>query len=233
MPPRKGKKRTPSKRDSDIESSLSKSAHNVDNEKDAIFDSDSDALGDEVEEANLKGKKEREWQSDEKKIKYFENKRRRAEKQVEVVKDLMDAMGKSTSLIEYEKLKEERRKFWEEFGGLTKSEFKKIWLASEKQIKDTEHGLFGKNDGGNQLNKQGSSSSINVRKLRTSIDSNVRGERKRSRVESKKKWSVYIDPDEYDEELMNFEDNDIYFEEKITFSDVERDEKDLIRFSFE
>ena len=157
------------------QSTPSKNAHNIDDEEEVIFDSDSDEEGDEGKSPKVPFT-ERPVQKQRvvqrvvnKNSKYFKNKERRSEGEKHINKDLVKIMASVISISEYKEKKEIRKKYWSNFGGFSKGEFRKVWDQCEKTISDEEQKFFERCN--NYLMRQRKKTSpTNVSRKRPSIN---------------------------------------------------------------
>ncbi len=119
-----------------------------------------------------------------------------------------------------------------------KQDFKRVWEQSLKRVQQDQEKFFEKHRSGNNVGKN--------QQRRTSSDNN-KGKRPREAVSGtttmstdarikrplvgqiNDKWAHLWFP-EYDENLIDFDNEEFYFEEEITESDIERDEEDPISF---
>lgn len=239
MPQRKNKKISPPK-NSQLDSSSTKFIHNIDDEEEVIFDNDSDedVKGEETSKNTLKKKTMKDGEEGKiinKNSKYHRQLRERKEKETEFVKELKEMMNAATSKSDYLVQKKKRKIWWAEYQSLTKSDFKKVWIKCESRIQPFEQQFFEKFDQKSQQKRKASpSNTVNKQPESTSAnmaESNMSDEQERPRVKYSKTWAKLFDPAEYDQDLMDLEDEEIYFEEEITLSDIEKEEDAPISFT--
>ena len=125
------------------------------------------------------------------------------------------------------------------YGDMGKQDFKRVWEQSLKRVQQDQEKFLEKHRSGNNARKN---------QQRRTFSDNNKGKRPRESIsrtttmstdarvkrplvgQSNEKWAHLWFP-EYDETLIDFDNEEIYFEEEITESDIERDEEDPISFN--
>lgn len=114
-----------------------------------------------------------------------------------------------------------------------KQDFKRVWEQSLKRVQRDEDKFFEKlrsgNNGGKNQQRRTPSDTNKGKRPREAISEmttmSVDARTKRPLVgQSSDKWAHLWFP-EYDESMIDFDNEEIYFEEEITESDIERDEE--------